>query len=191
VSVAQLLLQRDNDFSTAIELLEGERVKVAAALKKIGWPDSQSDIYARLSQMTHPSRISAFLGRTLDFESEPLESLIAQKNIAGVAQVILWTGAREDEGARQERWVFVALNTFDIAISSLFTLYGAGAPDCQWWPYEYITIFEDLADNYPTMKKNLLWFRLPWQHSKYSEAERLLDDGLNDESGVADDATPS
>jgi len=79
VSVAQILLHRDGDFSQLRELLEGERVKTGGGLTKIGWPDTQSDIYARLSTMTHPSRISAFLGRTLDFESEPLKSLIAQK----------------------------------------------------------------------------------------------------------------
>jgi hypothetical protein len=67
VSVAQLLLQLDENFSTLLELLKGEQVKTGSALKKINWPASQGDIYARLSQMTHPSRISAFLGRTLEF----------------------------------------------------------------------------------------------------------------------------
>jgi hypothetical protein len=68
VSAAQLLLQRDEKFATLLELLKGERVKTDSALKNIGWPCSQNDIYAQLSRMTHPSRISAFLGRTLDFE---------------------------------------------------------------------------------------------------------------------------
>lgn len=110
-----------------LELLKGETVKTHIALQKIGWPFSQSDIYARLSRMTHPSRRSAFLGRTLDFETEPLESLVAQRDIAGVAHVILWQGARENEEAQRERWAFIALNTFDLAISSLRTLYGASA----------------------------------------------------------------
>ncbi len=127
VSVAQILLHRDADFSTLLELLKGERVHVAAALKQIKWPDSQNDLYARLSRMTHPSRTSAFLGRTLDFDCEPLKSLAARQDIAGVAGVILWQGASESKEARQERWVFVALTTFDLAISSLFTLYGAHA----------------------------------------------------------------
>ena len=47
VTAAQLLLQRDEDFSVLLDLLQGERV-TAAALKRIGWPDSQDDIYARL-----------------------------------------------------------------------------------------------------------------------------------------------
>jgi hypothetical protein len=158
VSVAQLLLHRDLDYSLLLELLSGERVKTDAALKKINWPSSQSDIYARLSQMTHPSRISAFLGTTLDFETEPLKSLVTRQDIAGVASVILWTGAREDEKAREERWVFMALNTFDLAISCLFTLYAARAHESHWWPYEGIAKYEDLADNYPRMKKDLLWF---------------------------------
>jgi len=191
VSVAQLLLHRDQDFSTLLELLKGERVKTDDALRKIHWPTSQSDIYARLSQMTHPSRISAFLGRTLDFESEPLKSLVARKDIAGVARVILWMGAREDEEARQERWIFVALNTFDLALSSLFTLYGERAPDSHWWPHECISQFEALAETYPSMKRNLLWFRLPWTHSKYSEVERLLGDILNENGGDADDVASS
>jgi hypothetical protein len=40
-------------------------------------------------QMTHPSRMSAFLGRTLDFEREPLKSLVTRKDVGGVAHVIL------------------------------------------------------------------------------------------------------
>jgi len=176
VSVAQILLRRDTDFSTLFELLKGERVHVGDALKQIGWPDSQSDIYALLSRMTHPSRTSAFLGRTLDFEGEPLKSLVARQDLAGVAGIILWQGARENEEAQQERWVFVALNTFDLAISSLFTLYGSRAPDSYWWPDKCISQFEDLAENYLSMKQNLLWFRLAWPHSKCSEAERLVAD---------------
>jgi len=104
VSVAQVLLHRDTDFSTLLELLRGERIHVGGRLKEIGWPDSQSDIYALLSRMAHPSRTSAFLGRTLDFESEPLKSLVAREDITGVARVILWQGARENEEAQAERW---------------------------------------------------------------------------------------
>ena len=185
VSVAQVLLRRDTNFTALLELLKGERVHVGDALKQIGWPDSQSDIYALLSRMTHPSRTSAFLGRTLDFESEPLKSLVARKDLAGIAGIILWQGAREDEEAQQERWVFVALNTFDLAISSLFTLYGEGAPDSHWWPIKCVSQFEDLAENYPSMKQNLLWFRLPWQHSKESEVERMIGDILNEGDDVA------
>jgi hypothetical protein len=103
VSVAQILLRSDEDFSKLLELLKGERVHVQDALKRIGWPDSQNDLYARLSRMTHPSRTSAFLGRTLDFESDPLKSLVAKQDIAGVAAVILSQGARESKEARQER----------------------------------------------------------------------------------------
>jgi hypothetical protein len=50
----------------------------------------------------------------LDFESEPLKSLVAQDDFAGVASVLLWTAAPRDEAALQELWVFVALNTFDL-----------------------------------------------------------------------------
>jgi hypothetical protein len=179
VSVAQILLQRDADFSVLLELLKGERVRVASALKQIGWPDSQSDIYARLSVMTHPSRTNAFLGRTLDFEIDPLKSLIQQKDTAGVAGVILWQGAPKNQEARQERWVFLALNTFDLAVSSLFTLYGSRAPECEWWQRGCISEFEDLAERYPSMKPELLWFRLAWPHSKQSQVERKIEEILN------------
>ena len=179
VSAAQLLLQRDEKFATLLELLKGERVKTDSALKNIGWPCSQNDIYARLSRMTHPSRISAFLGRSLDFETEPLKSLVAQQDIAGVAHVILWQGARENEEAQRERWAFIALNTFDLTISSLRTLYGASAPGRDWWRSQSISQFEALADEYPRSKQGLLWFRLNWPHSQYSELERGLADFFN------------
>jgi hypothetical protein len=184
VSAAQLLLQRDERLATLLELLKGERVKTDSALKSIGWPSSQSDIYARLSRMTHPSRISAFLGRTLDFESEPLKSLIAQQDIAGVAHVFLWQGARENKEAHHERWAFVALNTFDLAISSLRTLYGASAPERGWWPGQSIAQFEGLAKDYPAIKQDFLWFRLNWPPSQHSALEKSLAgffDGESDE----------
>jgi hypothetical protein len=137
VSVAQIVLRRDTDSSALLELLKGEAItpggEKKGSLKDIGWPALQSDIYARLSKMTHPSRISAFFGRTVDFESEPLKSLVAQKDLAGIAGIILWRGARESEEAQQERWIEVALNTFDIAISSLLTLYEENAPESHWW----------------------------------------------------------
>lgn len=206
VSVAQVLLHQEarvespgdrapwrieERYVEVLSLLKGEQVKTDAALKKIGWPVSQSDIYARLSKLAHVTTTAAFLERTVDFESEPLKSLVARKDIAGVANLILRTGGREDDGARKERWVFVALNTFDFAISSLFTVYGARAPECQWWPCQCISQFEDLAEDSPGMKRDLLWFCLPWQHSKYSEAERLLDDSPGAEGGEADEAGPS
>jgi hypothetical protein len=176
VSAAQLLLQRDERFAELLELLNGEYVKTGNALRKIDWPCSQHDIYARLSLMTHPSRISAFLGRTLDFESEPLKSLVEQEDIAGIAHVLLWQGARENEEAHQERWAFIALNTFDLTISSLRTLYGASAPERDWWKSQSILLFKDLADRYPTIKQDLLWFRMSWPHSEHSKLERSLDD---------------
>jgi hypothetical protein len=179
VSVAQLQLQHDADFSALLDLLKGERVKMQPALKQVNWPASQSDIYARLSNMTHPTRISAFQGRTLDFESEPLKSLVARQDLAGIASVILWTGGREDDAARQDRWVFVALNTFDMAISSLFTLYGERAPESGWWRPNCISLFETLAENYPNMKHDLLWFRPDWPHSKLSKMEQDLRDLFN------------
>jgi hypothetical protein len=191
VSVAQILLQRDTDFSTLLELLKGECVHVGGALKQIGWPDSQSDIYALLSRMTHPSRMSAFLGRTLDFESEPLKSLVAREDIAGVAGAILWHGARENEEAQRERWVFVALNTFDLAISSLFTLYGEHAPERDWWSLQCKREFENLAENYPSMKQNLVWYRFPWQHSKQSKVESLIANSISSNGDKADDAASS
>jgi len=43
--------------------------------------------------------LRCILGRTLDFESAPLKSLVARKDIAGIAHVMLWTGAREEEAA--------------------------------------------------------------------------------------------
>jgi hypothetical protein len=135
VTVAQVLLKRDEDFATLLELLKGERVKMDDALEKIHWPHSQSDIYARLSRMTHPSRTHAFLERTLDFETEPLKSLVSSKDIAGIASEILWGAAHESEEAREELWAFIALNTFDLAISSLFDLYGAAATEAEWWPW--------------------------------------------------------
>jgi hypothetical protein len=185
VSVAQVLLQRDEDFSTLLELLKGEQVKTAAALKKINWPDSQSDIYARLSRMTHPSRIHAFLGRTLDFDTEPLKSLVAQQDIAGIANEILWGAALEGQEAHQERWAFIALNTFDLAISSLFTLYRERAPECEWWPCQGIPLLESVAETYPMIKQDLLWFRLVWPHSKRSELEISFDDIFNSDSDGA------
>ena len=191
VSVAQILLHRDRDFTTLLDLLKGERVHVAKALKQIGWPDSQDDIYALLSRMTHPSRMSAFLGRTLDFESGPLKSLVDREDIAGVASVILWQGARENEEAQRERWVFVALNTFDLAISSLFTLYGEHAPERDWWSLPCKREFEILAENHPSMKQNLVWYRFPWQHSKQSKVESLIAKSLSANSGEADDAASS
>lgn len=178
VSVAQLLLQRD-DFSTLWELLKGERIQVGGALKKIGWPDSQNDIYAQLSRMTHPSRTNAFLGRTLDFESEPLKTLVERQDLAGVASLLLWQGAPEDQHTEHERWVLLALTTFDVAISSLFTLYGESAPEREWWDSQCIRTFEALAERHPSMKDELLWFRLSWKHSKLSRLERSLDELLN------------
>jgi hypothetical protein len=188
VSAAQLLLQRDERFATLLELLKGERVKTDRALKSIGWPNSQSDIYARLSRMTHPSRINAFLGRMLDFESEPLKSLVAQQDIAGVASVILWQGARENKEAHHQRWAFVALNTFDLAMSSLRTLYGAAAPERSWWSSQSISEFEGLAEDNPGIKQDLLWFRLNWPHSQYSQLDRSLADFFNNEINRADDS---
>jgi hypothetical protein len=129
--------------------------------------------------MTHPSRTNAFLGRTLDFANDPLKSLIQQKDSAGIAGVILWQGAPENEGARQERWAFLALNTFDVAVSSLFTPYGSRAPECEWWQRAPISEFEDLAERYPSMKPELLWFRLPWPYSKQSQVERKIDEILS------------
>ena len=141
--------------------------------------------------MTHPSRTSAFLGRTLDFESDPLKSLVAREDLAGIAGIILWQGGPENEEAQQEQWVFVALNTFDLAISSLFTLYGERGPVSHWWRKLCISQFQDLAENYPSMKQNLLWFRLPWQHSKESAVEKMIHDTLNGLSGEADDVVSS
>lgn len=146
VSAAQVHLHRDANFSVLLEVLKGERVRTDDALKAINWPAGQNDMYARLSRMTHPSTTSAFLTRTLDFEGEPLKSLIAQKDIAGVAGIISWQSSREDDEARCQRWAFIALNTFDVAISSLFTLYGTAAPECGWWNPESISLFEDLAE---------------------------------------------
>jgi hypothetical protein len=110
VTVAQVSLHRDHDSGRMLQLLQGGRVKTDAALKAIDWPASQSDIYARLSQMAHPSRVSAFLGRMVDWESEPLKSLIARQDMAGIAHLLFWDAAPEDEEARQERWTFIALN---------------------------------------------------------------------------------
>jgi hypothetical protein len=173
ISVSQILLQRD-EFSTMWELLKGERVHVADALEKIGWPRSENDIYAQLSRMTHPSRTSAFLGRTLDFQSEPLKTLTERKDLAGVASILLWKDEQERQDAGHERWVFLALNTFDVAISSLFTLYGAGAPEREWWDRSCIQTFKALAEHRPAMKGELLWFRLPWQNSKLSQLEQSI-----------------
>jgi hypothetical protein len=131
--------------------------------------------------MTHPSRVNAFLGRTLDFESEPLKTLVSRKDSAGVAYMLLWQAAREDQYAEQERWVFIALNTFDVAISSLSTLYGKSAPEREWWDSTCIGTFETLAEQHPEMKGKLLWFRLPWEHSKSSQLDRGLDDLFNPE----------
>ena len=187
VSVAQILLQRDTSFFNLLELLNGERVKVDDALKQIGWPRSQGDIYAQLSRMAHPSRTSAFLGRTLNFEVEPLKSLVTRKDLGGIARVILWQGGPESEEAQQERWVFVALNTFDLAISSLFTLYGASAPDRHWWQDASVSRFEELAENYPSIKENLLWCRLPWQHSKEGILAKMISSTLNAQDGESDE----
>ena len=157
VSAAQVLLHRDDaDFSTSIDLLKGERIKTDSALTQIGWPASQYEIYAQLSRMTHPSRISAFLGRTLDFESEPLKSLFGQLDIAGVAHVLLWQAASESEEARQERWMFIALSTFDLAVSCLRALYGEQAPEQEWWDQVCISTFESLAESNPRIKNGLL-----------------------------------
>jgi hypothetical protein len=173
VSAAQVHLHRDVEFSVLLEVLNGERIRTDDALKTINWPVGQSDIYARLSRMTHASRTSAFLGRTLDFEEEPLKSLVAQKDIAGVAGVIFWQASREDGEARRQRWAFIALNTFDLAISCLFTLYGSAAPEYGWWNLSCISLFETLAEQY-SMKQDLLWFRLPWKHSKESRMQKSI-----------------
>ena len=109
--------------------------------------------------------------------------MVAQENIGGVARIILWEGARENEKAQQERWVFVALTTFDLAICSLFTLYGAQAPEREWWQRECISVFEGLAKRHPNMQQELLWFRLPWPYSKHSRLEIALDGLFNSESG--------
>jgi hypothetical protein len=183
VSVAQIHLHQDVDFSVLLEVLNGERIKTDGALKTINWPAGQSDIYARLSRMTHASRTSAFLGRTLDFEADPLKSLVAQKDIAGVAGVILWEASREDDEARRQRWAFIALNTFDLTISCLFTLYGAAAPEYGWWDLSCISLFEYLAEQY-SMKQDLLWFRLPWQHSKESRMQKNLREILDGNEAV-------
>jgi hypothetical protein len=182
VSAAQVRLQRDTDYSILTELLDGERIRIAGILKDIGWPDSQRDIYARLSNMAHPTITKAFLGKTLDLESEPLKSFVARKDLLGIANMILWHAAPESEKARQDRWVFVALNTFDLTVSSLFALYGPEAPERGWWgQFERLATFEALAEQYPNMKAELLWFRLPWMHSKESEMKRDLDSLFNSE----------
>jgi hypothetical protein len=180
MSVAQIFLQR-GDFPKMWELLKGERVNVSKALKEIGWPDSQDDIYSRLSLMTHPSRISAYLGRVIDFESEPLKTLTANQDLAGVASIILCEGRREDQNEEHERWVFLALNTFDVAISSLFTLYGERAPEREWWDSSCIRTFEALAEHQPAMRGKVLWFRPPREHR--SRLERSLSDLFNSENG--------
>jgi hypothetical protein len=182
VSVAQILLHQDNDSTLWDVLKSDERVRIAEALKTIGWPCDQGDIYAQLSKMTHPCRTSAFLGRTLDFASEPLKSLVTRKDLAGMAGIILSQGGRESEEAQQERWVFVALNTFDVAMSSLLTLYGADSPEKHWWSLQCLSQFELLAEHYPHIKQNLLWFRLPWQHSKVSQMEKLAVEILSKET---------
>lgn len=51
---------------------------------------------------------------------------------------------------RQSDGVFVALNTFDVALSSLFTLYGEHASERDWWPLQCKRDFEKLADDYPS-----------------------------------------
>jgi hypothetical protein len=177
--VAQVLLHRDTNFSALLELLNGERVRVQKALRVIGWPDSQSDIYAQLSRMSHPSRMSAFLGRTLDFGAEPLKSLVAQQELAGVTHLILSEAAPEDNEARQEHWLFVGLTTFDLAISSLLDLYGAQSLECDWWPSLCISVFEGLAEANPAVKQQLLWYRLQRPNKKQSpigeEIDHLLD----------------
>lgn len=187
VSAAQVLLHRDDaDFPTLLELLKGECIKTNHALKQIEWPASQNDIYAQLSLMTHPSRISAFLGKTLDFESEPLNSLFRKRDIAGVARFLLWQAASESEEAHQERWMFIALNTFDLAVSCLRTLYGEQAPEQDWWDQVCISIFESLAESNPRIKNGLLWFRLEWPHSKRSKLQKEIDHSLNRDNGTSD-----
>jgi hypothetical protein len=80
--------------------------------------------------------------------------------------------------------VFVALTTFDLAISSLLRLYGAQASKCMWWRQEYISLFVALAETYQSMKQDWLWFRLECSYAKqrpfYGELDRLI----NSESGT-------
>ena len=213
VSVAQVLLHQETRIDRSadrlawrieechvevLKLLNGERVKTDAALKKINWPASQTDIYARLSKLAHITTTAAFLGRTLDFEKDTtIQSLIGRKDIAGVASEILRRAAPEGAEARQARWAFIALNAFDVAVSSLFTLYDSEvpesrAPERHWWSTECVALFEEFASSSslsdPTIKQDLLWFRLGSErpHSKQSRDEVEIASWFNsDESPPA------
>jgi hypothetical protein len=208
VSVAQVFLHQEakaeppsaptgwrieERYAEALNLLNGGRVKMGYALKKIGWPASQSDIYARLSKLTHVTAASAFAERAVNLEEDPvITSLIGRKDVAGVAAEILRRAAPESAEARQVRWEFVALNAFDVTISSLFTLYDleapkSRAPERHWWPSGCVALFEDLASSLPdpAIKQDLLWFRLEprWAGSKQSRDEMEIGGWYNsDES---------
>lgn len=174
VTVAQVLFKKENDPTGVLEVLKGERVKIDLALKEIGWPCQQDDLYARLSKLSHPTRKSAYAERNVDFDKEPLKSLAAQNDLKRIAAELVLGGCAQSPDEKKKQWAFVALNTYDICISSLLSIYGESTHKRHFWSDANNQTFERIAEKHPEVKDYLLWFRLQFRATRTCAVDRKI-----------------